>query len=85
VGGDVPVNSNTILMIDFMNLKIKLTQSFRNAHKGKIYIHIFIRMNTHTYISIYIYIVFLKKYFILFSLDTVHGFPSRTRGLPSNN
>jgi hypothetical protein len=85
VGGDVPVNSNTILMIDFMNLKIKLTQSFGDAHKGKIYIHIFIRMNAHTYISIYIYIVFLKKYFILFSLDTLHGFPSRTRGLPSNN
>jgi hypothetical protein len=85
VGGDVSINNNTFLMTDFMNLKIKPTQSFGDTHKVKIYIHMFIGMSVHTYISIYIYTMFLKKYFILFILDTLHGFPSRTRGLPSNN
>jgi hypothetical protein len=34
VGGDVPVDSETLLVTDFVNLKIRLTQSFRGAHKG---------------------------------------------------
>jgi hypothetical protein len=41
-GGDVPINSETLLVIDFMNLKIKSVQSFRCAHMGMMYIHIFI-------------------------------------------
>jgi hypothetical protein len=46
-------------MTDFINLKIKPTQFFRDIYKNKIYIHIFIEVNTH----IYIYTVFLfKKY-----------------------
>jgi hypothetical protein len=35
VGGDVPVDSETLLVTDFVNPKIKLTQSFRGAHKGQ--------------------------------------------------
>jgi hypothetical protein len=34
-------------LTNFINLKIKLTQSFKYAHKDKLYIHIFIEMNTH--------------------------------------
>jgi hypothetical protein len=37
VGGDVPVDSDVLLMTDFINLKIKLTQSFRDVH---IFIHV---------------------------------------------
>jgi hypothetical protein len=33
VGGDVPVDSDALLVTDFMNLKIKLTQSFRDTHR----------------------------------------------------
>jgi hypothetical protein len=33
VGGDVPVDSETLLVIDFVNLKIKSTQYFGVAHK----------------------------------------------------
>jgi hypothetical protein len=43
VGGDVPVNSETLLVTDFVNLKIKSTQSFKDAHRiecAYIYINI---------------------------------------------
>jgi hypothetical protein len=33
VGGDVPVDSDALLVTDFVNLKIKPTQSFEVAHK----------------------------------------------------
>jgi hypothetical protein len=34
-------------LTNFMNLKIKLTQFFKYAHKDKLYICIFIEMNAH--------------------------------------
>jgi hypothetical protein len=36
VGGDVPVDNDALFVIDFMNLKIKPTQSFRYAHIERI-------------------------------------------------
>jgi hypothetical protein len=42
VEDDVPVDSESFLMTDFVNLKIKLSQSFRYAHIDMIYIYIFI-------------------------------------------
>jgi hypothetical protein len=48
-------------MTDFMNFKIKSAQSFRCAYNDSIYVHIFIRVSTHMCMSIYIYIIFLKK------------------------
>jgi hypothetical protein len=62
VGGDIFIDSETFLMTDFVNLKIKPVQSFRGAHRDKVCVRIFIEISTHTYINIYIYIVFLKKY-----------------------
>jgi hypothetical protein len=50
VGDDVFVDSETLLVTDFMNLKIKLTQSFKDAHKDRVYIHVFIRVSDHIYI-----------------------------------
>jgi hypothetical protein len=35
-GGDVPVDSEALLVTDFVNLKIKLGQSFGCAHKGRV-------------------------------------------------
>jgi hypothetical protein len=61
VEGDIPVDSETLLLIDFMNLKIKPTQFFGGAHMDKVCVHIFIGMNAHTYMSICVYTVFLKK------------------------
>jgi hypothetical protein len=34
VGGDVSVDSETLLVTDFVNLKIKPAQSFRSDHKN---------------------------------------------------
>jgi hypothetical protein len=62
VRGDVPVDSETLLVTDFMNLKIKLTQSFRCDHRGKVYVCVFIWISVHTYMSICVVCtVFLKK------------------------
>jgi hypothetical protein len=61
VRGDVFINSKMLLMIGFMNFKIKLVYSFRGAHTGKIYVHVFIVLSANTCISIYVYTMFLKK------------------------
>jgi hypothetical protein len=47
VGGDVSVDSETLLMIDFMNLKIS-AQSFKGAHRGSVCIRIFIGVSAYT-------------------------------------
>jgi hypothetical protein len=49
VGGDVPVNNKTLLVTDFVNLKIKLTQSFRGAHRDNIYVRVFIKVSPQIY------------------------------------
>jgi hypothetical protein len=61
VGGDVSVNSKSLLVTDFMNLKIKLTQSFRCAHMNRVCVRMFIGVSAHTYMSICVCTVFLKK------------------------
>jgi hypothetical protein len=52
VGDDVFVDSETLLVIDFINLKIKPTQSFKDVYKDRVYIHVFIRVSDHVYMSI---------------------------------
>jgi hypothetical protein len=59
--GNVPIDSETLLMTDFVNHKIKPTQSFRSAHRGRVCMHVFIGMSAHMCISICIFTVFLKK------------------------
>jgi hypothetical protein len=61
VRGDVPVDSEALFVTDFMNLKIKSTQSFGGAHRDMIYVHVFIEVSAHMCMSIYICTVFLKK------------------------
>jgi hypothetical protein len=61
VGDDIFINGEAILVTDFVNLKIKLAQSFRGAHRDSVYMHIFIGLCAHTYISIYVCTVFIKK------------------------
>jgi hypothetical protein len=52
VGGDIPVDSEVILVTDFVNLKIKSVQSFECAYRNSMCVHIFIGVSAHTYISI---------------------------------
>jgi hypothetical protein len=66
VEGDVPVDTETFLVTDFINLKIKPTQSFECAHRDRLCVHMFIRMSTHMYISIYVCTMFLKKRAFIF-------------------
>jgi hypothetical protein len=61
VGADVPVDSEAFLVIDFINFKIKPTQSFKGAHRGRMCVRVFIGVSAHTCMSICICIVFLKK------------------------
>jgi hypothetical protein len=51
-------------LTDFMNLKIKSSQSFVYAHKDRVYICIFIDVSNYIYIYMNIYVCtmfFLKK------------------------
>jgi hypothetical protein len=61
VGGDVPVNSEAFLVTDFVNLKIKPTQSFEGAHKDRVCMRVFIELGARICISICVCTVFLKK------------------------
>jgi hypothetical protein len=60
VEGDVPIDSETLLVIDFVNL-IKPAQSFRGAHRGRVCVRVLTGVSAHTFISIYVCTVFLKK------------------------
>jgi hypothetical protein len=53
-------------MINFVNLKINLAQSFGCAHKNRVYVHMFIEVSDHTCMSICVYTVFLKKKILLY-------------------
>jgi hypothetical protein len=55
MGGDVSVDNETLLMIDFINFKIKSTQSFRCAHMNRVYVRVFIEMSHHSCMNIYVY------------------------------
>jgi hypothetical protein len=61
MGDDVSVDSDTLLVTDFVNLKIKSAQSFGCAHRGRLCVCVFIGVSAHMCMSIYICTVFLKK------------------------
>jgi hypothetical protein len=61
VGGDVPVDSDVILVTNFVNFKIKPAQSFKCAHKGRVCVCVFIGMRARTCMIICVCTVFLKK------------------------
>jgi hypothetical protein len=58
VGGNIPIDSETLLMTDFVNLKIKPVQFFRDAYRGRVCVRIFIGMSTHICISTCVCTVF---------------------------
>jgi hypothetical protein len=64
---DVPVDSETLLVTDFVNLKIKPAQSFGGAYMGRVCVCVFIWVSAHMCMSICICPVFLKK--SLFPVD----------------
>jgi hypothetical protein len=48
-------------MTNFVNLKINTAQSFRGVHSCRMCVHVFIGVNARIYISMCIYIMFLRK------------------------
>jgi hypothetical protein len=52
------VGGESFLLTDFVNIKIKLTQSFGGAHRDRVCMYIFIGVSAHTYMTIYIFTVF---------------------------
>jgi hypothetical protein len=61
VEDDVLVDSDALLMTDFVNLKIKLIQYFGCAHRDRMCVRIFIGVIAYPCINIFICTVFLKK------------------------
>jgi hypothetical protein len=58
VGGNVSIDSETLFMTDFINLKIKSTQSFECTHKSKVCVHV-VHRGECSYV--YEYCVYKKK------------------------
>jgi hypothetical protein len=52
--GDVIVDSEALLVTDFVDLKIKLAHSFECAHRGRVYVRVFIEVSDHRCMSIYV-------------------------------
>jgi hypothetical protein len=57
VGDDVPINSDAFLVTDFVNIKIKLHQSFKCALRNRVCMRMFIGVSAR----IFVFIVFFKK------------------------
>jgi hypothetical protein len=66
VRDDVSVDSETLLVTDFVNFKIKLTQSFKDAHRNMMYVCAFIDVSDHTCMSICICSMFVE-------IESIHG------------
>jgi hypothetical protein len=62
MGGDAHVDIDVLLTIDFVNLKIKPTQSFGYSYRDVLCVYI----HRGKCMSIYIYTVFLKNKFYIF-------------------
>jgi hypothetical protein len=45
MGDDVPIDSETLLVTEFMNLKIKTAQSFRGVSRDKMCVHVFVEVS----------------------------------------
>jgi hypothetical protein len=54
VGGDVPIDMETLLVTDFVNFKIKPAQFFGCAYRGTMCVCVFIGVTAHIYMSIYV-------------------------------
>jgi hypothetical protein len=65
VRGGVPIDSEMFLMIDFVNLKIKSVQSFRDAHRGRM--SVCVHKGGRLYVKEYLclYCIFKKKKLIV--------------------
>jgi hypothetical protein len=59
----VSIDSESLFMTDFVNLKIKSAQSFGGVHKNRVCVYVFIGISVRMCINIYVCNVFLKIYY----------------------
>jgi hypothetical protein len=78
VVGDVLIDSETLLVIDFMNLNIKSTQFFGCAHRDRVCVYV-IAVSAHTFMNIYGCTIFLKNKFINFASGIITKHISRIK------
>jgi hypothetical protein len=82
---DISVDSKMILIINFMNLKIKPTQIFRCDYRDKLYINIFIEVCAHIFEYPCLYYIFLKTTLLINDAERkLHPGRAREPG-PSTN
>jgi hypothetical protein len=60
VGGTVPIDNEMLLVTDFVNLKIKSSQSFRCAYKSRMHVCVYRSDCSYMY-YLYLYCVFFKR------------------------
>jgi hypothetical protein len=60
-GDNILIDSKTLFVTDFVNLKIKSVQSFEVAHRSRVYVRMFIGVSAYNCMSICVCTVFLKK------------------------
>jgi hypothetical protein len=69
-----PIDSETLLVTDFMNLKIKPTQSFRGTHRNRVYVYVHMNECLYVYEYLCLYCVFFKR-IISYMLSLTTLFP----------
>jgi hypothetical protein len=58
VEADVSVDSEMLLLTDFINLKIKPTQTFRCDHRAKMCVYLFVEMSVYMCIQVFMFVVY---------------------------
>jgi hypothetical protein len=71
VGGDVSIDSETLLMTDFVNLKIKSAQSFEYTHIDKVCMCVYRDECSYVYTYLYLYYYVSKKSFYATNLNYI--------------
>jgi hypothetical protein len=66
-------DSDVFFMTDLVNLKIKSVKYFECVYRNMMYMRMFIGVNAHTYMSIYVCIMFLTKNWAI--ATTIYGHP----------
>jgi hypothetical protein len=61
VGGDISINNETLLVTDFVNLKIKPAQSFGCVHRGKVCMCVYRVECSYVYKYLHLYCVSKKN------------------------
>jgi hypothetical protein len=77
VGGDVLVGSETLLINDFVNLKMKAAQSFECAHGDRVCTCIHISDYSYVY-EVSVFVLVSKKYSVEATVKYAHGVRSCT-------